>query len=250
MSQDPGHPPRDRPTAARFTTTRWSLVLSAGKPETEESAAALKELCETYWYPLYAYIRRQGHRADEAQDLTQAFFSRFLKKNYLELVKPERGKFRSYLLGALQHFLKNERDQARAAKRGGGRPPVSLDLENAEDRYRLEPSHDLTAEKIFERRWALALLDRVLGRLREELERTGKGNLFQALKCFLGGEEGRLPYAQSARELHMTEGAVKVAVHRLRRRYRDLLREEIAQTVAEPEDIDDEIRYLFAVLGS
>lgn len=242
---------RSPPTsAARFATTRWSLVLAAGRRTSPQSGDALAALCAAYWYPLYAYIRRSGHTADLAQDLTQAFFTRLLEKNYLRAADRNRGKFRSFLLASLKHFLANERDRAAALKRGGGRPLISIDLPAAERRYAHEPTHDLTPEKIFERRWALELLDQVLARLREESIRTAKANVFDRLKVFLAGEKTDASYAQLATELSMTEAAVKVAVHRLRRRYRALLRDEIAHTVATPDQIEDEIRQLFAAVAS
>ncbi len=245
-------PPNDEkhPTAARFHTTRWSLVLSAGDltaPEAEESLAAL---CEMYWYPLYAYLRRKGYSAHESEDLTQGFFCGFLQRNYLQAVRPEKGKFRSYLLGALRHFVSHERDRAQAEKRGGGKLPLRLDFQDAEDRYRLEPSHEITPETLFDRRWGLTLLDRVLRRLQVESEKAGKSEVFRSLNTtLLSGKTPRGEYEKLASELNLTEGAVRVIVHRLRRRYRALLRDEIAHTVARPQDIDDEIGYLFSILG-
>ncbi len=240
----------EHPTAARFHTTRWSLVLSAGDltaPEAEESLAAL---CEMYWYPLYAYLRRKGYSAPESEDLTQGFFCRFLQKNYLQAVKPEKGRFRSYLLGALRHFVSHERDRAQAEKRGGGKAPLRLDFQDAEDRYGLEPSHEITPETLFDRRWGLTLLDRVLRRLQEETEKSGKSELFRSLNTtLLSGKTPHGEYEKLASELDLTEGAVRVILHRLRRRYRALLRDEIAHTVARPQDIDDEIGYLFSILG-
>jgi RNA polymerase sigma factor (sigma-70 family) len=237
-------------SARRFATTRWSLVLAAGKRNSPQSAAALAALCETYWYPLYAYVRRRGHDADEAQDLTQAFFARLLEKNDLAAAQRERGKFRSFLLTSLKHFLANEWDRGRAKKRGGDRSPVSIDFGIAEDRYRREPSHELTAEKIFDRRWAFVILEQVLTHLQEESGRAGKSELFDRLKVFLTGEKPAGSYDQLASELEMSAGAIKVAVHRLRRRYRELLRAEIGQTVADPDEIEQEIRDLFTAISS
>ena len=237
-------------SARHFATTRWSLVLAAGNPSSPQSAAALAALCETYWYPLYAYVRRRGHDADDAQDLTQTFFARLLEKNDLAAARRERGKFRSFLLTSLKHFLANEWDRERAQKRGGGRPSLSIDFGTAEDRYRREPSHELTAEKVFERRWALVLLENVLARLHEESVQAGKSGIFDRLKVFLTGEQPAVSSGQLAAELEMTEGALKLAVHRLRRRYRELLRAEIAQTVADSKEIDQEIRDLFAAISS
>jgi len=235
--------------AGQFATTHWSVVLAAGSPSSDESRGALAELCGLYWYPLYAYVRRRGRGAEEAQDLTQSFFARLIEKRAVQAADPRRGRFRSFLLGSLKHFLANEWDRSRAAKRGGGRTVLSLDVEDAEHRYRLEPADDVTAEKLFERRWALTLLDLVLGRLRGQYVRDGKERVFDGLKGFLGGAGEGGGYREKGEQLGMTESAVKVAVHRLRRRYRDLLRERIAQTVASPEDVDDEIRHLFAAIG-
>jgi RNA polymerase sigma factor (sigma-70 family) len=239
-----------RHNRAHFATTHWSMVVAAGGKATARSQEALARLCEAYWYPLYVYVRRWGHAADEAQDLTQEFFARLMEKGYLRQADPDRGRFRSFLLAALKHFLANERDRAGAQKRGGGRPPLPLEIEGAEGRYSLEPADPETPEKIFERRWALTLLDKVLSRLREDYHQTGKGALFDLLKDLLTAGKADEPYARLGAELGMSEGAVKVAVHRLRRRFGELLREEIAQTVADPRDIDDEIRYLFKALGA
>ncbi len=244
-SSDPPDPSM-RDAARGFQTTRWSLVLAAGQPATAASREALATLCQVYWYPLYAYARRQGSRAEDAQDLTQEFFVRILEKDYLRVADPERGKFRSFLLTAFKHFLTKEHDRAQALKRGGGSQLLPLDFQAGEQRYSREPTHQATPERIFERRWALTLLDRVLGRLREEFKQAGKQKIFERLKTCLTGEKNPgNSYQQLAAELQMTEGAVKVAVYRLRRRYQELLREEIAQTVAAPEDIDDELRHLF-----
>ncbi len=232
-----------------FATTRWSLVLAAGGEASAESRRALETLCGLYWYPLYAYVRRRGRDADEAQDLTQGFFARLIEKHAVRAADRRRGKFRSYLLASLKHFLANEWDRARAQKRGGGCEVVSIDAESAEGRYHLEPADGLTAERLFERRWALTLLDLVLAELRGQYKSDGKEHIFERLKGFLGGAVPGSPYAEAAAELGMTPEAVKVAVHRLRRRYRDLLRDQIAQTVASPEEIDDEIHHLFAALA-
>jgi RNA polymerase sigma-70 factor (ECF subfamily) len=233
----------------RFATTHWSLIVAARDGEAAEARPALAALCRAYWYPLYAYIRQQGHPADEAQDLTQEFFARFLEKDFLGVVDPDKGTFRSFLLAACRHFLANERDRERAQKRGGGHAPVSLDLEDAEARFGREPGHTLTAEKLFERRWALALLQEVLTRLRAEHAARDKEAVFDRLRGFLVGERQPGGHAAAAAELGLTEGAVKVAVHRLRQRYRELIREEIARTVPDPGAIDDEIRALFAALA-
>jgi len=233
----------------RFTTTRWSLVLAAAGTEDARGREALAKLCQTYWYPLYAFVRRQGHGPHDAQDLTQEFFMRLLEKDYLGDVDRSKGKFRSFLLAALKHFLSKERARAKTLKRGGGHTLVPLDTLSAEDRYRREPEDNATPERLFERRWALTLLDQVLTRLSEEYETTGKRAMFEQLQGCLTGDSDMPPYAELAARLGMTEGAVKVAVHRLRQRYRGVLREEIAQTVADPAEIDDEIRQLFSALG-
>jgi RNA polymerase sigma-70 factor (ECF subfamily) len=233
----------------RFATTHWSLIVAARDGEAGEARAALADLCRVYWYPLYAYVRRQGHPAEEAQDLTQEFFARLLEKDFLGGVDQQKGKFRSFLLTACKHFLVNERHRARAQKRGGGRASISLDFGDAEARYGREPGHSLTADRLFERRWALDLLQGVIGRLREEHVARGKGEVFDRLRGFLVGERQAGGYAQAAGELKLSEGAVKVLVHRLRQRYRDLLREEIGRTVDNPADIDNEIRALFAALA-
>jgi RNA polymerase sigma-70 factor (ECF subfamily) len=233
-----------------FATTHWSLVLAAGQGASADAQEALAALCQSYWYPLYAYVRRQGHQPDDAQDLTQAFFARLLEKHYLQSADPERGRFRSFLLTAFKRFVSKERDRERTKRRGGGRKPLSLDFEAGEKRYGLEPAHEVTAEKIYERSWALTLLDRVLARLQDEFDQAGKQQAFNCLKAYLAGEAGTPSYQVAAAELQTTERAVKVAVHRLRHRYRDLVREELAQTVAGPEDVDEELRDLFAVLRS
>jgi RNA polymerase sigma factor (sigma-70 family) len=206
-------------------------------------------LCETYWYPLYAFVRRAGRGPEDAQDLTQEFFRRLLGMEYLKAVDPARGRFRSFLLSALKHFLANEWDRESAQKRGGGKPLISLDDAEAEARYSLEPVECSSPDKLFERRWATTLLDRVLARLRQEYQDTGKGALYGALKECLTFESVAPPYVDIAARLEMTEGAVKVAVHRLRARYRELLREEIAQTVSTAAEVEEEIRYLCTVLA-
>jgi RNA polymerase sigma factor (sigma-70 family) len=230
--------------AGRFATTRWSLVLAAGQKSDARSAGALTGLCEMYWYPVYAFIRRQGYRPEECADLTQEFFARVIEKNYFHGADPARGRFRAFLCASIRHFLSNERDRATTLKRGGTTPPVSLDVEAAEGTYRLEPRDDLTPEKLFDRRWALILLERVLARLRDSHAAAGKGELFDRLNGFLTGDSAGLPYADVAQALGMTDGAVRVAVHRLRRAFRDTLIQEIAETVAEPADIAAEIEYL------
>jgi RNA polymerase sigma factor (sigma-70 family) len=233
-----------------FATTHWSVVLTAQRSDSTRAQAALSNLCRAYWYPLYVFVRRQGHSPHDAQDLTQEFFARLLAKNYLAEVVRERGKFRSFLLTALKHFLANEWDRACAAKRGGGQTTISLNETDAEGRYQLEPPDTLTAEKIFDRRWATTLLDQVVARLRDEYAQAEKLELYEALKGCLTIESRAAPYAQLAVQLNMSEGAVKVAAHRLRQRYRVVLREEIAQTVSSQAEVEEELRHLFAALGN
>jgi RNA polymerase sigma factor (sigma-70 family) len=234
---------------AAFVTTHWSVVLTAQRSDTTRAQAALARLCQAYWYPLYAYVRRRGYAAHDAQDLTQEFFARLLEQNWLAQADRERGRFRTFLLAALSHFLANEWDKARAQKRGGAVQFVPLQLDSAETRYGQEPADPLTPEQCFERRWALALLDEVLNVLRKEHAAMGTVEMFDVLKPCLVGDRQALPYAALAAKLGMTEGAVKVAVHRLRQRYRQLLREEIANTVANPAEVDEEMHHLFAVLA-
>jgi RNA polymerase sigma factor (sigma-70 family) len=233
-----------------FAATRWTVVLTAGHGSSPQAGRALEELCRTYWYPLYAYVRRRGHNPQEAEDLTQEFFARLLARNYLADVDREKGKFRSFLLASLKHFLANEWDRAQAQKRGGGQPHLSLDIQSAETRYRSEPADELTPEKLLERQWALALLDQVLARLQAEFVADGKEKQFDELKVWLTEGTGATSYAAVAARLGTTEGAAKAAVHRLRRRYRELLREEISHTVATPAEIEEEIRHLFAAFAS
>jgi RNA polymerase sigma-70 factor (ECF subfamily) len=222
-------------------------VVIAARGDTLGARAALAKLCEAYWYPLYAFVRRQGHSVHDAQDLTQKFFSRLLAKGWLSSVDREHGKFRSWLLASMKHFLANEWDRAKAIKRGGQATFVPFDADSAEMRYRYEPADPSSPERLFDRRWALTLLDRVLDRLRDEMTEAGKLAQFDALKGTLAGE--KTPYAEIAVALNSTKGAVKVAVHRLRERYRELLRNEIAETVASSEELDEELRHLFAALG-
>jgi len=235
-------------TAAQFATTHWSVVLAAGQSASTEANQALELLCRTYWYPLYAYVRRKGYDAHVAQDLTQEFFARLLARNYLSVADRNKGKFRSFLLGCLEHFLAREWTRPHAQKRGGGQPLFSLDETDAENRYLREPAHELSAEKIFDRRWATTLLDQAMARLREECLASQKGDLFEKSQNYLSGEKGEASYADLAATLGMSEAAIKVAVHRLRQRYGELVRAEIAQTVASPKEVDEELQYLFAVL--
>lgn len=232
---------------SRFAATRWSMVLAVGNWRAGTDARrAMSELAQLYWFPLYAYLRRRGSSPSEAEDLVQGFFARLLEKDALAAVDRSKGKFRSFLLAALKNFLANEWDKRRAAKRGGGEI-LSLDGLEAEARYAAEPADTMTPERVFERRWALAVLDQVLSRLREDYVARGEGAVFAALEHLLVGGGGS-GYGRIAEQLGMTEAAVKVAAHRLRRRYRDLLRAEISQTVSEPAMVDEEIRQLLASL--
>jgi RNA polymerase sigma-70 factor (ECF subfamily) len=232
----------------RFMTTRWSVVLAAGGSDRPAAREALATLCGQYWHPLYAFIRRGGSSPEEAEDLTQAFLVHLLEKEAIQNVDPAKGKFRSYLLASLKNFLSDQRSRETAAKRGGGVAPIPLDADEAEGRYRLEPAHDLTPERIFERQWALTVIEQAMTRLQERYARTGKQQHFDALKIFLSGEKRPVPYAEIARQLGMTELAVKVSVHRLRKRFRDSLREEIAQTVSDSKEIGAELQALYAAL--
>ncbi len=232
-----------------FATTRWTVVLSAGHQSSPQAAVALEELCRTYWYPLYAYVRHQGESKEDAEDLTQAFFARFLEKNYLEGLRSEKGRFRAFLLAALKHFLANEWDKSRRQKRGGGLAPLALDWQDVDTRYHIEPADQLSPDKLYDRAWAVTLLERVITRLRDESAAEGKAGLFGQLKPFLMVGKSAIPYAQAAAELGMVEGAVRVAVHRLRRRYRELLREEITQTLSDPAQVAEELRALFSAFA-
>jgi RNA polymerase sigma-70 factor (ECF subfamily) len=210
----------------------------------------MAEICSAYWYPIYAYARRSGHAADQAQDLTQGFFASWLARDPLGSVDPGKGRFRSFLLACFQHFLAHHRDGLRAQKRGGGRPVLSIDLRDAEGRYVLEPSHQWTAERLYERRWALTLLDLVLGRLSAEMVARGQGPLFDRLAPAILGPGESAPHARIAEEMGMTQGAVKVAAHRMRTRYRELLIEEVRRTVEDAGEVAEEIRDLLEAVGS
>lgn len=232
-----------------FATTHWSLVLSARNLESPESKQAIATLCEAYWYPLYAYLRRHGHDSGEAADLTQGFFARMLEKKTFERIAPNAGKFRSFLITALKHFVANERDRARAKKRGGGQEVFSLDFHSAESQYALEPVDEHSPDKMFDRIWAHTVLNHTMERLEAESKAKEKQKLFDQLKVYLSAEASTVPCREIAAKMDMTEGAIRVAVHRLRKRCRELLRAEIAQAVASDDQIDDEIRGLFAALG-
>ncbi len=233
-----------------FAATHWSLVLAAGRDSTPAARAALEKLCRTYWPPLYSFARRSGLAPADAQDLTQGFFLQLLERDFLAGVDPAKGKFRSFLLASLKHYLSNERDRARAQKRGGGRAPVSIDAQDAEGRYLIEPADPMTPEKLYERRWALTVIDQALARLQNEYAASGRGAIFEKLKGELTSTAARPPHAEIGRELGLTPGAVKVAAHRLRQRFGEMLRAEIAETVARPEDIEEEIQHLFQALSS
>jgi len=228
-----------------FPTTLWTVVLHAGRDEPARARVALQQLCQGYWYPLYSFVRHRGYGPHDAQDLTQAFFAHLLEKRGLGRADPERGRFRTFLLAALKNFLANEWDKSHARKRGGGQTIVSLEQEAGESRYRLEPAHDLTPERHFERQWAVTLLDQVLSALQNEYEAEGKSELFDEMKNVITGHAGA--YAEMAARLKRSEGAIKVAAHRLRHRYRELIRARIAQTVGEGE-VEDELRHLMAAL--
>jgi RNA polymerase sigma-70 factor (ECF subfamily) len=234
--------------SSQFPPTRWSLVVAAGNPERKEARSALVSLCERYWYPLYAFLRRCGHPADQAQDLTQEFFIRVLEGRYLDRADPAKGRFRAFILTSLKFFVADEEDRQRAHKRGGG-VVVPLEFSSGEERYQREPAHDETPERIFERRWALSVLDRVMERLKSEFVLHGRPEHFERLKVFLLGQSDA-PYAALAREMNISEGALKVAIHRLRKRYRELFRQEIADTVADPAEVESELRFLATVLTS
>jgi RNA polymerase sigma-70 factor (ECF subfamily) len=242
----PGFPSEPKP---EFRTTHWSVVLAARSEVSPQAAEALACLCGTYWYPLYAYIRRRGHAPHEAQDLTQEFFARLLEKNFLAAVRQERGRFRWFLLSAVKRFLANEWNHDHAVKRGGRHTLVSLDEAIAEGRYRHEAVDQATPEKLFDQSWAMTVLEHAHERLRLEYQASGRGEIFEQLKIFLSGDRAPISHAEAGLVLGLNDGAVKVAVHRLRQRYRDCLREQIAQTVSTPAEVDEEIRQLFAAFA-
>ena len=235
---------------SRFTTTHWSVVLAAGSPESTSHRKALETLCQAYWFPLYAYLRRRGYDKHQAEDYTQSFFVYLFEKPALSRANPKRGKFRSFLLSSLKHFVADERDRAHVRKRGGNKSILSLDFENAERRYSQEPTHDLSPERLFERWWALHVLNRATHRLKKEAQTTQKAQLFERLKGHLVAERGTDTYRNIASEFGMTETAVRVAAHRLKQRFNELVREEIAQTVTNTTHIDEEIKDLFTALSS
>ncbi|GAC1474924.1 MAG: sigma factor [Isosphaeraceae bacterium] len=249
-----GAPVTDPKAAAQskapFPTTHWSRIVRAGDPAEPGAREAVAELCAAYWYPLYAFVRRKGHDPDDAADLVQGTFATLLARDGLADLAPGRGRLRSYLMAACAHHMADRRDHDQAARRGGGRAPVSIDRLKAEGRYGAEPSHDLTAERLFERRWATGLLERAVERLEAEVAAVGKSALLARLLPALTGGRGEVPHAVVAVELGMTAGAVKTAASRLRRRYGELLREEIARTVADPAEVEAEVAELFAALAS
>jgi RNA polymerase sigma factor (sigma-70 family) len=236
------------PNPRRFVTTRWNLLVAIKKQGSPEAASALETLCTSYWFPVYAFIRRSGRSADEARDLTQAFFARVLEKNYFQDAEQTRGRFRTFLLASVRHFLANERDAEMALKRGGGVRHVALDVEPEERRFHREPSENETPERLYERRWALAALDAAMHRLAERYQRTDRRKLFDELRPLLTGDEPA-SYAELSARLGATEGALRVAVHRLRKQFASSLREVIAETVDDPHAVDEELRYLMAIVS-
>lgn len=235
--------------ASTFATTHWSVVVAAGHPDSPQAAAALEKLCSTYWYPLYACVRRHGHSPEDAEDLTQEFFARLLARDYVARADPHRGRFRSFLLSGLKRFLCDEWDKGHRLKRGGGTPVISFDAQGAEERYRLEPTDQLTPERIFERLWAATLLERAASRLREEYVASNRAWLYEELTEFRLDAPEQRPYAEVAAQLGLSESALKSAVHRLRQRHHQLVREEITQTLADPAEVDAEIRHLLGVIA-
>ena len=231
-----------------FATTRWTLVATAAEKETPEAKAALESLCQSYWMPLYAFARRKTNSLEEAQDLTQTFFVELLEKNYVATATPNRGRFRSFLLTAFKNFISKQWEKNKTQKRGGHVKRLSLDFQTADSSIRIDPASGLTSDQIFDQQWAIALLDQVLFRLQDEFSQSGKTERFDTLKQFVIGDHSGATYADVAQRLELTEAAVKKSVSRMRSRYRELLRDEISNTVANPDEIDDEIRSLFAVL--
>jgi len=235
--------------AAVFATTHWSVVLAAGRGEDVRAADALEQLCRTYWYPLYAHVRRRGYSSEDAQDLTQEFFARLLAKKWLSMANARRGRFRSFLLAALNHFLANEWDRAHCVKRGGGQVSLPFDTVRAEQLYLQETHPGLNPDEIYERTWALQFLEHVRTRLCDQYAAQGDADRFSLLERFLPGEEPSLTYAQAASQLGIPEGTFKSDVHRFKQRYGRLLREQIAEIVGCPDEIDEELRHLIRVLG-
>ncbi len=249
VSPSDGVEPSSRPPGL-FSTTHWSVILTAGEGDSARATEALEKLCRTYWYPLYAGVRRRGYKPQDAQALTQGFFAALLAGKHWGQASRERGRFRTFLLTSFDNYLHNQHDRVTALKRGGGREIFSLEEHTAEGRYAREPAAGLSPEQVYEKRWAATLLERVLARLRAEFAQAERLELFDQLKPHLWGEDEATPYAQLAARFNMTVSAIKVTVHRLRRRYREVLREEIAHTVADPAEIDGEIQYLMRVMSA
>ncbi|HUC84861.1 MAG TPA: sigma-70 family RNA polymerase sigma factor [Candidatus Acidoferrales bacterium] len=241
-SSAPGRP------QAVFVTTHWSIVLSAQEGDSPRRSVAMEELCRSYWYPLYAYVRRHGYSVEDAQDLTQEFFARLLARNWVGSANPAKGRFRTFLLTAMNHFLADQWDRLKAQKRGGGQQTLSLDVATAETRFQMEPADPLTPEKNYERRWAQTVLETVFEKLRRAYAAEGKAALFDELKGSLTQARAAVPYQELATRLQVTEGALRAAVHRLRQRYRELLRTEVAHTVAGADEVEEELQYLFRAL--
>jgi RNA polymerase sigma factor (sigma-70 family) len=238
-----------QPHGAAFATTHWSAVLAAGGHDSQGATAALEELCRTYWYPLYAYLRRTGNDAEDAEDLVQGFFLYLLEGKILRSVEREGGRFRSFLLATLKHFVSDQKDKARAQKRGGGRGLISWELAEAEQRFEREPADEGSVDRLFDRRWASALLEQALERLRLECAQSGKSALFAQLKGFVSGEKGLESYAEAAAKANLSLSALKSAIFRLRRRYYELVREEVGRTLTNPCDFQEELRYLLGLFS-
>ena len=249
MAEDKSAESENGSREGAFNTTHWSVVLQAGGSDSPQATDALATLCRAYWFPLYAYVRRQGHTVEDAQDFTQEFFARLLERKSFRLADRNRGRFRTFLLTSLKHFLVNEWRKVNCEKRGGGRLVISLDAEVTETHFLAEPVDNRTPDKAFDRQWAVVVLDRVLNQLQVEFGSGGRGRLFEALKSCLIGEDNENSYAEIGRRLEMTEGNIKVTVYRLRQQYRELLKKEISMTVESPESVDEEIRHLIAALN-
>jgi len=249
MSEEQPNQETQEGPARAFHTTHWSVVLAAGEEGSEQAAAALARLCQTYWFPIYAFIRKKGHSAEQAQDFTQEFFAGFLEKNYVAKAARERGRFRVFLMSSVENFLHNQHDRAQAQKRGGGRALLSLDYQDAEQRYQIEPVEESDPATIFEQQWAATLLETILNRLRKEFSAEGRKGLFDDLQGHLWGDADSIPYSLLAQKSGLTEGNLKTIARRLKQRCRALLREEIAHTVAKPGDVDDEIRHLMRIVS-
>ena len=248
MTTEPSNPPAHQ-AGDIFATTHWTVVLAAGRQHSPQAARALEELCRTYWFPLYAYVRRRGHTREDAEDLTQAFFTRLLEKNSFASLDAGKGKFRAFLLASVKHFLANARDKAHTLKRGGGSIPLSLDWQTADTQFQVAATGEPGPDQAFDREWAVALLARVIERLQNECAVDGKANLFEQLKLFLTAGNDEPAQGEVAQALGMEAGAVRVAIHRLRKRYRQLLRDEIAHTLTDQAMVDDEIRALFGAFS-